>query len=141
MTNGLMGLFLTYRYGRVFHPQVLLHEIIANLVLFEMSNDRETAAGFEELPRDFSWDSCPYNPPFPTLPGVDPNPKPQKEKWRSKCYYACPFDENSTLSLFPQDQCHIWDPIWLLTEQSDTLRQRLGVQPGRKHTVARDLGK
>lgn len=47
------------RYGRVFHPQILLHKIIANLVLFHMSNHRAKEDGQDTVPmEDESSSSC-----------------------------------------------------------------------------------
>lgn len=47
------------RYGRVFHPQILLHHLIANLVMFNMANVMETSNGYEPLPENLIVDSCP----------------------------------------------------------------------------------
>ncbi|KAH6949082.1 SGNH hydrolase-type esterase domain-containing protein, partial [Fusarium avenaceum] len=50
-------------YGRVFHPQILLHELIANLVLFHVSNRRMQENDLEPEPLlDTSVASCPINP-------------------------------------------------------------------------------
>ncbi|KAF4990980.1 hypothetical protein FDECE_14187 [Fusarium decemcellulare] len=50
-------------YGRVFHPQILLHELIANLVLFHVSNRRLKDNGLTPEPLlDTSVASCPINP-------------------------------------------------------------------------------
>ncbi|KAF5619593.1 lipolytic G-D-S-L family [Fusarium tjaetaba] len=50
-------------YGRVFHPQILLHELIANLVLFEVSNRRMEANDMTPEPLlDTSVAQCPINP-------------------------------------------------------------------------------
>ncbi|CCT67685.1 uncharacterized protein FFUJ_14670 [Fusarium fujikuroi IMI 58289] len=50
-------------YGRVFHPQILLHELIANLVLFEVSNRRmEENNMTPESLLDTSVAQCPINP-------------------------------------------------------------------------------
>ena len=48
----------------MFHPQVLLHEIIANMVLFEVTNRRLEEHGMPRLPLiDEPMDSCPLDPP------------------------------------------------------------------------------
>ncbi|RMZ77642.1 hypothetical protein DV738_g4290, partial [Chaetothyriales sp. CBS 135597] len=39
-------------YGRIFHPQILLHEIIANLVAWNMMNVKQTSNGFRKPLRD-----------------------------------------------------------------------------------------
>ncbi|UZP45216.1 hypothetical protein NXS19_013028 [Fusarium pseudograminearum] len=50
-------------YGRVFHPQILLHELIANLVLFEVSNSRMEENNMVPEPLlDTSVAQCPINP-------------------------------------------------------------------------------
>jgi hypothetical protein len=44
----------------VFHPQILLHQIIANLVLWEMANVNELNNGFPALAEQLTPDaSCP----------------------------------------------------------------------------------
>ncbi|KAH2312531.1 hypothetical protein KXV47_003722 [Aspergillus fumigatus] len=48
-------------YGRVFHPQILLHEIIASLVIYEMVNKNEQDHGLPAIPETFTFDSCPNN--------------------------------------------------------------------------------
>ncbi|PYI01923.1 fibronectin type III domain protein [Aspergillus sclerotiicarbonarius CBS 121057] len=50
-------------YGRVFHPQILLHELIAELVIYEMVNWNEQDNGYPAIPEQFTFDSCPYYPP------------------------------------------------------------------------------
>ena len=37
-------------YGRVFHPQVLLHRRIANLVIYETANRNQASHGHPEIP-------------------------------------------------------------------------------------------
>lgn len=39
-----------HRYGRVFHHRVFLHQIIADLVIFHMSNRRLEENGYDTLP-------------------------------------------------------------------------------------------
>lgn len=51
------------RYGRVFHPQILLHQVIASLVIYEMANKNEVDNGYPTIPETFTFDSCPFNPP------------------------------------------------------------------------------
>ncbi|KAI2733367.1 CAZyme family GH135 [Penicillium roqueforti] len=48
-------------YGRVFHPQPLLHQIIASLVIYEMANKNEQDNGLPEIPEKFSYNSCSYS--------------------------------------------------------------------------------
>ncbi|PYH81051.1 fibronectin type III domain protein [Aspergillus uvarum CBS 121591] len=49
-------------YGRVFHPHVTLHELIANLVIYEMTNKNQVDHGYPEIPEQFTLDSCPWTP-------------------------------------------------------------------------------
>ncbi|UKZ74641.1 hypothetical protein TrVFT333_002311 [Trichoderma virens FT-333] len=57
-------------YGRVFHPQVLLHELIANLILFEITNRRLEQQGLAKDPEFLEPpDSCPL--PNDGNPGGD----------------------------------------------------------------------
>ncbi|OGM49583.1 hypothetical protein ABOM_001752 [Aspergillus bombycis] len=49
-------------YGRVFHPQILLHRIIAELVIYEMVNKNEQDNGFPAIPEELSFGSCPRFP-------------------------------------------------------------------------------
>lgn len=53
------------RYGRVFHPQIMLHHIIASRVIFEMGRDNEARNDYPEIPESISVDSCPYEAPEP----------------------------------------------------------------------------
>ena len=53
-------------YGRVFHPHILLHEIIANRVIYDMVNDNEKRNGYPAIPEVLSIDSCLYSQPLPT---------------------------------------------------------------------------
>lgn len=39
-----------HRYARVFHPQILLHQLIANRILFEVTNRRMEQQDLEEVP-------------------------------------------------------------------------------------------
>lgn len=60
----LTGELFHYSYGRVFHPQILLHEIIANMILFEMSNRLLEEHGMRRMPLiDERMDSCPIDTP------------------------------------------------------------------------------
>jgi len=54
------------RYGRVFHPQALLHEIIANRVLFDIVSDNEKRNGHPAIPEMLSINSCPLGNPAPS---------------------------------------------------------------------------
>ncbi|PLB48819.1 fibronectin type III domain protein [Aspergillus steynii IBT 23096] len=47
-------------YGRVFHPQILLHKIISGLVIYKMIDQNLETNGFTSLPEKISFDSCPY---------------------------------------------------------------------------------
>lgn len=47
------------RFGRVFHPTMLLHTIIANRVIFEMVSDNEKKETGADIPRTVTIDSCP----------------------------------------------------------------------------------
>ena len=52
-----------YRYGRIFHPQILLHEIIANLIMWRITSRNEQQHGWDKYPEiDDSAQSCPENP-------------------------------------------------------------------------------
>lgn len=51
-----------HRYGRVFHPQPLLHQLIASLVIYHMTNQNEISHGYPEIPQSLGFDSCPYYP-------------------------------------------------------------------------------
>lgn len=53
------------RYGRVFHPQILLHQVIANLVIHHMINENDRRKGQvegEEL-LEIDTSSCSRTPP------------------------------------------------------------------------------
>lgn len=50
------------RYGRVFHPQPLLHHLIASLVISRMTDKNAQDNGFDAIPELASFDSCPYYP-------------------------------------------------------------------------------
>lgn len=45
-------------YGRVFHPQILLHQLIANLILYEIENDYSVREGYPSIPETLAVDSC-----------------------------------------------------------------------------------
>lgn len=66
-----------YSYGRVFHPQILLHELIANLVLWHVVADNAQKGGWVR-PEEIDSDSptCPLNPGDPGDPDPDPNETP-----------------------------------------------------------------
>ncbi|KND93383.1 Lipase 1 [Tolypocladium ophioglossoides CBS 100239] len=56
--------FLPDGYGRVFHPQILLHEIISNLIIYRMTNRRLEQHGYDKAPEVLDKiESCPYTPP------------------------------------------------------------------------------
>ncbi|KAE8332768.1 fibronectin type III domain protein [Aspergillus sergii] len=56
------GWVMDNRYGRVFHPQILLHQIIAELVIYEMVNKNEQDNGLPAIPEELSFSSCPRFP-------------------------------------------------------------------------------
>ncbi|KAF4166807.1 hypothetical protein CNMCM6936_005969 [Aspergillus lentulus] len=60
---GVLGLtipnLLPDGYGRVFHPQILLHELIASLIIYEMVNKNEQDHGFPAIPETLTFGSCP----------------------------------------------------------------------------------
>ncbi|KAB8211919.1 fibronectin type III domain protein [Aspergillus parasiticus] len=56
------GWMMDNRYGRVFHPQILLHQIIAELVIYEMVNKNEQDNGLPAIPEELSFSSCPRFP-------------------------------------------------------------------------------
>ncbi|RYO84491.1 hypothetical protein DL764_009323 [Monosporascus ibericus] len=60
--------FLPDGYGRVFHPQILLHEIIANLVIYNMINHNQEKNGLPTYPEVLTLDSCPLTTSEPTQP-------------------------------------------------------------------------
>ncbi|PKY04114.1 fibronectin type III domain protein [Aspergillus campestris IBT 28561] len=49
-------------YGRVFHPQILLHGLIAERVIYEIVNKNEQDNGFPAIPEKLTFDSCPNFP-------------------------------------------------------------------------------
>ncbi|THC88424.1 hypothetical protein EYZ11_012126 [Aspergillus tanneri] len=49
-------------YGRVFHPQILLHQLIAELVIYEIVNKNEQDNRLPAIPEKLSFDSCPHYP-------------------------------------------------------------------------------
>ena len=64
------------RYGRVFHPQILLHQIITNLIIFEMANRNEQQHGFPAMPEQLGFTSCPIKPPKKNPPKQSPTQLP-----------------------------------------------------------------
>ena len=64
-------------YGRVFHPQILLHRVIANLVIYNIINVHAKQEGQLEYPEQLRIDSCPTNShsnqPLHNLPHCDRN--------------------------------------------------------------------
>ncbi|RYP70471.1 hypothetical protein DL769_004960 [Monosporascus sp. CRB-8-3] len=68
--------FLPDGYGRVFHPQILLHEIIANLVIYNMINHNQGKNGLPKYPEVLSLDSCPLTTSEPPLPTSTKEPTP-----------------------------------------------------------------
>ena len=64
---------LTLRsYGRVFHPQILMHELIKSLVLFRITNRHAEQSGWDTAPEvEEAPDSCPVDSPTdPDIPIV-----------------------------------------------------------------------
>jgi len=65
-----------YRYGRVFHPQILLHKIIANLVIYNMVSRNAQSHGYGAVQEVATLDTCPYVPPDSgSAPGAVPDPQ------------------------------------------------------------------
>lgn len=65
----------------MFHPQILGHQIISNLVIYEMVNRNEMAHALPSVPETLEINSCPYFPADPnvlsyrgTEPGVAVKP-------------------------------------------------------------------
>ncbi|XMA20860.1 hypothetical protein WAI453_013651 [Rhynchosporium graminicola] len=50
-------------YGRVFHPKILLHELIANLVIYHMVDWNSQHNGFAAIPEQQELSTCLYHPP------------------------------------------------------------------------------
>jgi hypothetical protein len=50
------------RFGRVFHPQPLLHQVIASLVIYEMTDKNAQDNGFSAIEEEYTSDSCPFYP-------------------------------------------------------------------------------
>ncbi|PNP41723.1 hypothetical protein TGAMA5MH_06316 [Trichoderma gamsii] len=50
-------------YGRVFHPQILLHHIIANFVIYRMVERNDLAHGDPDIPELRTIDACPISSP------------------------------------------------------------------------------
>ena len=46
-------------YGRVFHPQILLHRIIANMIIWQMINTHQTENNDQGYPQTLRLNSCP----------------------------------------------------------------------------------
>lgn len=55
-----------YRYGRVFHPQILLHALIAERIVFEMINVKLEKDGLETVPDIAELTTCEFDPSNPT---------------------------------------------------------------------------
>ncbi|KAI8718199.1 SGNH-hydro domain-containing protein [Fusarium sp. LHS14.1] len=45
-------------YARTFHPQILLHQVIANRIIFDMMSQNNKVNGYGELPRVTEMGSC-----------------------------------------------------------------------------------
>ncbi|KAL6229677.1 SGNH hydrolase-type esterase domain-containing protein [Aspergillus navahoensis] len=99
--------FLPDGYGRVFHPQILGHEIIANLVLYNMMNDNARRQGKPDAPESLSLETCPViEPPTPITP-FDLSPQ--------ECKPA--FDGHDDVH---EDNLNYW-ARWLCQDQDATL--------------------
>lgn len=46
-------------YGRVFHPQILLHRVIANMIIWQMINIHQKEANDQGYPQTLRLDTCP----------------------------------------------------------------------------------
>ncbi|RYP48678.1 hypothetical protein DL768_005458 [Monosporascus sp. mg162] len=64
--------FLSDGYGSVFHPQILLHEIFANLAIRNMINHNQEKNDLPTCPEVLSLDSCPLTTSEPPLPALSP---------------------------------------------------------------------
>lgn len=52
------------RYGRSFHPQVLLHQLITNLIIYQMTNQKAMDNNLGRIAEEYAVDyTCPYTPP------------------------------------------------------------------------------
>ncbi|KAK3312152.1 SGNH hydrolase-type esterase domain-containing protein [Apodospora peruviana] len=72
--------FLPDGYGRVFHPQILLHQLIANLVMWAMANEKSRADWYTAIPEQLVMQGCHWSPPpldlgRPAKPTPPPPPK------------------------------------------------------------------
>ncbi|KAL2062145.1 hypothetical protein VTL71DRAFT_6411 [Oculimacula yallundae] len=85
--------FLPDGYGRVFHPQKILHEIIAQVIIKEMGTTNLLSNGFPEITDDLDIASCPYNPSTPSGGGQQmamasyTNPIGDADAWRRLISY------------------------------------------------------
>lgn len=88
-----------HRYGRVFHPTILLHNIVANLVVYEMGNQNSITNGFNEVPEDLNISVCHYSPPSTIAPPAAPtSAAPAPPKYASG---TCSFHLHETNSCEP----------------------------------------
>lgn len=62
-------------YGRVFHPQIALHEMIASLVIYEIMLDHQARIGYAVWTPPTENTSCKTVKPSPT-PSAPPKPPP-----------------------------------------------------------------
>ncbi|KAL5322831.1 hypothetical protein ACEPPN_010810 [Leptodophora sp. 'Broadleaf-Isolate-01'] len=73
-TDSFLGIdvpnMLPEGYGRVFHPKILLHELIANLVIYHIVDLNSQRNGFAAIPEKLEMDTCLYKPPT-TTPSSD----------------------------------------------------------------------
>lgn len=68
------------RWMRVFHPQILLHKLIASLIIFRMTAKNTIDHGFAALPEQARIDSCPIKPKTQQPLGIQQAPRPQSPK-------------------------------------------------------------
>ncbi|KAL2859377.1 SGNH hydrolase-type esterase domain-containing protein [Aspergillus pseudodeflectus] len=112
--------FLPDGYGRVFHPQILGHQIIANLVLYHMTNDNAKRNAKPEAPETLSLQTCPLIPaPAPVTP---------LELGTQECKPA--FDGHDDVH---EDNLNYW-ARWLCQDQEATL---YNMGPGSKEVFWR----
>lgn len=69
-----------FRWLRVFHPQILLHELIASLIVFRMTAKNAIDHGFAAMPEQARIDSCPIHVKPQQPLGIQQPPKPQLPK-------------------------------------------------------------
>ncbi|KAL5610312.1 hypothetical protein FOVSG1_004993 [Fusarium oxysporum f. sp. vasinfectum] len=72
---GIFDYLIPDGYGRVFHPQIALHEMIASLVIYEIMLDHQARIGYAVWTPPPENTSCKTAKPSPT-PSAPPKPPP-----------------------------------------------------------------